>query len=32
MILANFGEIGRLFGVKTAGCSVKSATPWAASA
>ena len=27
---ANFGEIGRLFGVKTAGCSGKSATPWAA--
>jgi hypothetical protein len=27
---ANFGKIGRLFGVKTAGCSGKSATPWAA--
>ena len=27
LITANFGEIGRLFGVKTAGCSGKSATP-----
>jgi tetratricopeptide (TPR) repeat protein len=25
--IANFGEIGRLFGMKTATCSVKSATP-----
>jgi hypothetical protein len=25
--LANFGEIGRLFGMKTAGFSGKSATP-----
>jgi hypothetical protein len=30
MKCANFGEIGRLFGMKTAGCSGKSATPWAA--
>jgi hypothetical protein len=27
---ANFGEIGRVFGVKTAGCSGKTATRWAA--
>ena len=27
---ANFGEIGRLFGMKSAGCSGKPATPWAA--
>ena len=27
---ARFGEIGRLFGMKPAGCSVKSATPAAA--
>jgi hypothetical protein len=30
LLPANFGEIGRLFGVKTAGCSGKSATPWVA--
>jgi hypothetical protein len=27
-VIANFAEIGHLFGLKTAGCSGKSATPW----